>query len=699
MSERRVGGPHRPDVLLNSLGKRLQQVLASEGWSLGALTVCVGGDLRFFVLPRKGPQEGIEIRWDRAVTGGEPVAGYGGAVVAMGSKQRPNDRVLSGLLHAVAATIVGLPVREFELLQFAPDRREMLPFDKQITSRLFGGWLAIGKTRWRGYECAGMSQEFNPPRVILEFEKEGEKSTVELLPRLETSPAHRRLGGGSFEVLARNAAGDSDGIRPGSPGAYVGFLVARRLGPGVRVVEDPTLTSAEETGPEESRPKPWEWGSERGWRRFIHMDEVMDLAEVRRVMLGPHAEVVLGERECHNPRPCSYGPRLEAFDYPALEPWPDLYSGRLLATMVSEKDLIAGPGTLFQDLLQAAPKVAGCRAVVVADTCVSSLPAEDADLLSESVAAGSASAAIESGENLLLRNEHFYQGLLGDRKRGQVRPASSPAVNLVGFLPGPGREELVALLGQCGVRVNAFFLPDIHLTKLEDFASAHCNVLFPISQRQSAYQSIERACGLPGLFVPAPFGPQGTAEWLHRVARHVGRETMAEELLSNWKESNENRLQAASEAAAETPLAFVISDVDVALLTEPKETMGVDLLESARQLGFPVEILHFSSGGRIPPKTKAWDRILDQRNPPEVSVFGSGAELQSLLLAGKARLVFSDARCDFRVHNAGKNTFSLRHFEMGFEGALRMVATLHRRGRNPYFAKYMSPFGEDQERS
>ena len=689
MNVRRIASPHHPDSLVNELGKRVQAAISPAGWRLGAMTVCAGGELRLFVVPAdRGAESGVELSWERRPPAGVPVAGFGGRVVALTDEGRHSEAKIEELAALAAGTFSALPTADFELLAFAPDDTRDIPFDKSITSCLFGGWLVTAKTRWRGYTCAEMSQAFSPPSISILFEGEGGALNVELTPRLDRSVAHRRPGSSPFGAAITDGSGNQVAARPGGPGAYVMFLVSRRLGPRTQIVEVPG-TAAATTGMRNTRPSPWEWGQKRGWRRFFHMDEITDLAEVRRVLVGPHAELVLGERECHNSHPCSYGPRLGAFDFPALEPWPDLYSGNLLASLVTERQLVAGPGNLFREMLDSAGGTPGCRATVVADTCVSSLLAEDADLLSEGLRRDGTAATAETGENLLLRNERFFEGLLTGRAPSQ-RTDDAPAINLVGYLPGPGRQELTHLLSQCGVQVNSFFFPDIHLLGLSDFANAACNVLYPVAHRTSAYAAIERASGLESLAPPPPHGWGATRRWLLYIAGLFDRTQQAEEVADLWFSNARERLERTRTRAEDNPVLFVASEVDLEFLLEPSRAMGVPMLETLEEMGFPIEILYYageqSEQGRAD-ETRC--RKLQRRRPrPCLGRFSQRPELARALLAGKARLVYSDSRCDYRVHRAGKNTFSLRHFEMGFEGALRTATRLLRRAANPYFARF-----------
>jgi len=419
------------------------------------------------------------------------------------------------------------------------------------------------------------------------------------------------------------------------------------------------------------------------------MDEINDLSEVRRVLVGPHAELVLGERECHNAHPCSYGPRLGAFDFPGLEPWPDLYKGRLLASLVTERQLVSGTGSLFDDMVLAAGNTPGCKALIVADTCVSSLLAEDPDLLSSSSQAEGAATAAESGENLLLRNEHFYEGLLAGRPHSP-RSKPTPAVNLVGFLPGRGREELVRLLEQCGIEVNAFFLPDIHLDHLHRFARADCNVFYPVAQRTSAYAAIERTTGLDSLDPPAPYGWRGTRRWLVEIARRFDLVERAETVTEQWLSDGRKELDLLHRVAAGNPLLLVASELDLEYLLDPSRTLGVPLLDAVEEMGFPLEILYYEDaqgqGGQTAGRRR---RALMKRRPETHLVrFSDPEQFAALLAASNARLVYSDMRCDHRIHRAGKNTFSMRHLEMGFHGALRSGRRLLRRCANPYYARF-----------
>ncbi len=289
---------------------------------------------------------------------------------------------------------------------------------------------------------------------------------------------------------------------------------------------------------------------------------------------------------------------------------------------------------------------------------------------------------------MFLRAEHFYSGLLkGGQKKARSK-GNAERINLVGYLPGEGRAELVELLTRCGVEVNSFFLPDIHLTHLDTFSSAACNVLFPTSHRDSAYRAIETASGLPSMVPPAPFGLSGTQEWLVQIAVACGLTGRVDEVWQEWSQANVAAIEVARSSASSTPLAFVVSAEDCQLLAQPQLSMGVPLLDLLVEWGFPVEVLcHWTERGPVE-SSSAYAALSSRLPVAALKPFANEAELADQLSSITAGLVFSDSRFDSRLQRAGKNSFSLRHFEMGFQGALSTVGTLARRGANPYFARF-----------
>ena len=88
------------------------------------------------------------------------------------------------------------------------------------------------------------------------------------------------------------------------------------------------------------------------------------------------------------------------------------------------------------------------------------------------------------------------------------------------------------------------------------------------------------------------------------------------------------------------------------------------------------------------------DRIVERR--------GLGATvprdepLSDLLERTDASLVFTDFPPDARIWGAGKHSFHVRDFEMGFRGSLRSMARLVRRCEGRYFAAF-SPDSVERE--
>lgn len=105
-------------------------------------------------------------------------------------------------------------------------------------------------------------------------------------------------------------------------------------------------------------------------------------------------------------------------------------------------------------------------------------------------------------------------------------PAGAPTVNLIGptyetFNAASDTAEVQRLLALLGVRVRVI-TSDTDLESLGAAGAAHLNLVLRDVGLPAA-QVLEQRCGTPYLY-GAPFGAEGTREWLSRVAERLGLE-------------------------------------------------------------------------------------------------------------------------------------------------------------------------------
>ena len=156
-------------------------------------------------------------------------------------------------------------------------------------------------------------------------------------------------------------------------------------------------------------------------------------------------------------------------------------------------------------------------------------------------------------------------------------------------------------------------------------------------------------------------------------------------------ESLDLRLQRVSQTSATSsrgPTVILVgTTADLEALTIPARLLGVPLLSLLAEMNCTAIVLWFENGdGAAPAAAQAVADQLGLRT--KTHSFRNPSELQHLLATTEAELVLSDAVCDWRVHRAGKNSFSLRDFEMGVAGAARSLARLERKADNSFFRRY-----------
>lgn len=678
---------HSPRKLLNAVAARANKAIRQLEFKyrLVSMSVTSLGDMEF-VLGRRGDEEPIAVVTWSALPDRErepiPVQRFGGFLSAR-TGARGDD--VQPAIATIQRTLSTLPEELAPVLRFAQSQAE-LPFDKKVSERLFGPAIAVGTTRWGNLVCVKMEQSFAPPaHLMVRFGNDDKSYDVQVLPAF----AEGRDGSAPpFTVRPIAQDGGDVSVAHRAVAEFISFVVARRV-PGTTVVKRLPSLEPEPAGQSSAMQRaPWDYGLAVGWQCFWHMNEVAEGHQVRRLLVGPHVEVLLGERECFTAHASFHGPDRSPFRFPGLRPWPATYHNRLLSTVLSEAHVITGADQEFARLLSSAHSRLGSEpgVVIVSDTCVSTLLGLDADKLSDSVTGG-ALAATEVGENIYVRNEQFVEKVLGRSRNKRRASEAGPTVNLVGFLPGPARRELVELLGLCGVEVAGCFLPDMDVQALDSFGNAGACIAMPGAHRRNVYEAVSHASGLPLHDPPGPYGIAGTMNWLEHVCELAGARDGAIERVATRAGLARQTVTGLAARCRGVRVLFVLNGGDVHLPDTPDVTLGIPVLTVLKEAGLPLQCVYIAD---VADTTSDFTLELRTRYGYEdVRIVKTQRELHQILATRPAQLVYSDLSFDDRVLRHGMNTFCLQEFEMGLDGAARTVKRLLRRGSNRFIGERM----------
>jgi hypothetical protein len=272
--------------------------------------------------------------------------------------------------------------------------------------------------------------------------------------------------------------------------------------------------------------------------------------------------------------------------------------------------------------------------------------------------------------------------LEADRAAGAPDPA---AINLIGFPEDPALDELRALLGEAGVRVNAALLPALAPELIDRLPAAALDVFHPNGLWQGHYDQLQFDARRRSISPPAPFGRAASAQWLEAVAAAVGAD--AGPAAARALEQGADEWDALRGEASGHRLGFVLRAADSRFLTDPAQTWGVPLLALVEELGFGAVVMLGAGREQDRAEAAVRERWRDQGRL-EVVRFGDRDELAALLRRRPADAVYSERFGDRRLAEAGLPGFSGQYFERGLAGAARSLRRLLEVCRLPFFRRY-----------
>ncbi len=414
-----------------------------------------------------------------------------------------------------------------------------------------------------------------------------------------------------------------------------------------------------------------QWGSSKGWRKFFADMEFEHNRDVDVRFSGPIQWIFHGDMECRYSVP-SFDEGLVSFwNLPCLPPYGERRKHRAMGgydeTNLQESDVIAGGLEALESALRRAESK-GVEMAVINSTCVPLLIGDDSRMLAERSRARSGMDVFHnspsSGKNLNMAKA-MLDRLRADPRFSAVRPEPR-TVNLIGFPPGAGTEELKSLLAEAGVRVNACYLPYFDYDEARLWRRASVHILYPAPERKALYDSLLAGEDIPASPIAPPYGMVGTRRWLREVCRLAGAaeadaDAAFEKALSHSAaEWNEARARVRGRR-----LGFVLDARRLRRLLDERGVAGVPLFDVLQEGGFGLDFLLYRPGGRPGPCADA-----------RVKTFEDPSSLAAALACGRFDAVYSEYFFDERLSAAGKAQFSLAAFSMGAAGAARTLRRL-----------------------
>ena len=354
-----------------------------------------------------------------------------------------------------------------------------------------------------------------------------------------------------------------------------------------------------------------------------------------------------------------------------------------IMTNIKDLDVIHGGGKKLDEALAEAIKNAkgGAEAIIVHSTCIPTVIGDDAEAVVKRwqartsvpiVYMNHAESSCQELDVCLSLFKKMQQGPAFAKVRRSAR-----SVNLVGFPSGPGLKELVRLLEEIGLSVNACVMPSLSLAVARRYLAAEAQILYPNAAYAGTYKEYFEPMPIKTFRPDAPYGFEGTRKWLEAVAGEFGLKSKVKAAFARAAKDLTPAWTAGRREASSQGLAFVVDANHVPRLADPGLTWGIPVLRLLREMGFGVEILCYGQ---------------EARKAAHFASFSTPKELEELLAEGPFQAVYSEYAYDTRLARAGKAQFSLEGFEMGLGGAVRTLQALNTLCRWPFqrrYSKYM----------
>ncbi len=413
------------------------------------------------------------------------------------------------------------------------------------------------------------------------------------------------------------------------------------------------------------------WGEQDQWRRFL-VDETREpgvTSNIPDVLYVKHQEM-----ECDFDNYGMDDGTASFLNSPLKSRGPSGPAEIPLSTDLTETELINGGSSKLESLL-GAHAVSGRAAIFVHNTCTPIVTGDDV-LRAASSPCAKDCATISCVD--YLAKDNVTIGLKLDLIREVMRSSSPPkipgSVNLVGFPDRGYRDELISLLGEMGIEVNACLLPESDADSARKYMAADVQVFFPSAACLKFYKSHFADLPMKFLALPAPYGVRRTKNWLKSVALSVGR---GGRFQAAWKRrwgAVEAQWRLLSGRAGSCRLGFILDQEGLKRLRSPHAMSGIPVLEVLREMGFKLDFMVYSAS---PAPARAGVRY-----------FSTAEELHLLLEKNPSQAVYSDIFFDKRLTARGKSQFSQRCFEMGLGGAVTTLEELLGICRLPFYRRY-----------
>lgn len=441
------------------------------------------------------------------------------------------------------------------------------------------------------------------------------------------------------------------------------------------------------------------WGAPHRWRTFVGAPEL-----ARRfgwaVHPSPWISIEHGDVECRHVQP----DRFVAYPWrpglrPALRQARPAAGPRLaLTTHMDDVDVITGGYDKLEEALEQISRAPEGGVVEVHPTCVPLVIGDDTAGVVRGFEGRSRCRLVVSSAEESVVDRQLLQALRAHLTARAERDPDPATVNLVGYLPERGLEELCGLLPRFGARAGVDLVPRNDAEACARFLDAGVQVLARNEGWRQTYELVFRPLPLKTLTPPSPYGLQASMAWLEQVAAATDRAAAFERWRGEVLPDYEVRLARSRQALSGVAVGFVLDTSAAGPFFEPSRRYGVDLLPSLLEADVALRLALYDDGLTPPAEAIAAveARLGVRAARLTTTAFADAGALDAWLSSDALRLVFSDYTYDTRVTSRGKAPFSLQVFEPGLEGAIRTIdrlGALARLGVLSRYGRYLGPRG------
>jgi len=381
--------------------------------------------------------------------------------------------------------------------------------------------------------------------------------------------------------------------------------------------------------------------------------------------------------------------------YPWLSQNTEKYSGikrdevpdmnKFYSTDLRERDIIIGHNKL-KDALDYAVENIKDKNIFLSNTCTPVVIGEDVESLVEKARKRNKrllylTVTPQSMEIVL--KDLFTKGSSGKRAN------DIKSINLVGYEYDYYLKRLMSLMSKLGIYVKSVVIPSVSEKTLKKYRRGGFDIIKPNALWNHLYNQLISASSHKYKAIEAPYGFEGTTNWILQISNLLGIDISESEIYKNIDSSLLGEYRELKERMKGINVAFVIRKNESSYLTDPAKLWGIPILRFFKEMNSGLRI-YIKANGReeaVNCSEQILKELKDYSNF-EIRYFDSFEMMMRILTQSDAQLVFTNHTNDWRVSACGKNPISLTDFEVGFYGTIYTMQTLIHLADNMFFKKY-----------